>query len=64
MFFDFKFSKLKIQVSGNLNPMDLLHIQLFVTGIQFNPLPQLHVTSKQLLVLPAWLCCAVNSVHA
>ena len=33
MFVDFKFSKLKIQVSGNLNPMENLNIQLSVTGI-------------------------------
>ena len=33
MFVDFKLSKLKIQVSGNLNPMENLNIQLSVTGI-------------------------------
>ena len=33
MFVDFKFSKSKIQVSGNLNPMENLNIQLSVTGI-------------------------------
>ena len=62
MFVDFKFSKWKIQVSGNLNPMENLNIQLSVTGIWFNPLPQLHRTCKQWLVLVynrlTVLCCS------